>query len=262
MIMLEIAIVALMIGTAACGAIDVLRLRSRLAEKEEEATSLATRLHEMEVDVRHDRARLHEINSTVAGIASATQLIPTLRPDERSALESAVESEVLRLQRVLADDGVQDVRTIAVDEIIEHLVTSHRVRGRGVAWRASGARVVGHADDFAEAVNVLLENAARHGSADDIRITVTPTGDMVEVAVCDTGSGVDPMLRDRIFEWGERRPDSPGQGIGLYVAREQLRLRGGDLRLDDRHVGGARFLITLPAAVEHLGAPHEFALVG
>lgn len=227
----------------------VTRQRSALAQKRAQVQVLAARLDEAQADVRHERARMHEINATVAGIASATKLIRTLPPAKRATLESMMEAEVERLLRVLDESSEAEIRPVDVDETIAHLVVSHRARGRQVAWTPSGLSVRARADDLAEAVNVLLENAARHGSPDDIRVEARQVGGRVEIAVTDGGAGVPAELRDRIFEWGESRPDSPGQGIGLHVARDLMRGLSGDLHLDvNDAAGGARFVITLPGA--------------
>jgi two-component system sensor histidine kinase HydH len=80
---------------------------------------------------------------------------------------------------------------------------------------------------------VTLDAAARNGT--------------VELVVADSGPGVPAELRERIFEpfFTTRRE---GVGLGLAVARQIVALHGGRIEVGERPGGGARFLVTLPAA--------------
>jgi signal transduction histidine kinase len=92
---------------------------------------------------------------------------------------------------------------------------------------------LGDSDQLTEALNVLLDNAATHGSGAariEVRAADSPSTS-VEIAVTDDGPGVAPELRRRIFAWGISRPGSTGQGIGLHVARDLMERQGGYLEL-------------------------------
>nr|WP_241248405.1 ATP-binding protein [Nocardioides sp. KC13] len=93
---------------------------------------------------------------------------------------------------------------------------------------------LGDSDQVTEALNVLLDNAADHGSG-SVRIEVRAAGPgdtSVEIAVTDDGPGVAPELRRRIFARGVSRPGSTGQGIGLHAARDLMERQGGYLELE------------------------------
>ena len=54
----------------------------------------------------------------------------------------------------------------------------------------------------------------------------------------------------------DRRPSVPGSGIGLAVVRELVRGHGGECRVEQPAVGGARFVVELPGAARApLAAP-------
>ncbi len=258
--------VALPLAVALTGAILLLAtaaalVRSALRDKRLAIAVLSNRLAEMETDVREDRGRLHEIDSMVAGIASASRLIhdaEALSAEKRFDLGVMVQAEVERLQRLIKGRTEVDPRPVDLDETIGQLVVSHRARGRDIRWKPSGLQALGRADDVTEAVNVLLENAARHGSSDDIRIETEARDGRVEIAVTDDGPGIPPETRERLFEWCGRRTDSPGQGIGLHVARQLMERLAGDLHLDDSSaVSGTRFVISLPAEPAQPAEPAE-----
>lgn len=256
-----LALVSGMLGAALLCGTTLAMLRQSIWDEKSTVSDLHDRLARIEADVRVNRARLHEIDSTVAGIASASRLIRatpssthTISPQRRGALQDMMQTEVERLERLLSQHSVGDLRPVDLDEVIGHLVTSHRARGRVVTWQPAGEQAVGRADDIAEVVNILLDNAAKHGSASGTEVVVRQVGESVRISVTDSGDGVPAEMRDQLFAWGVRGPDSGGQGIGLHIAHELVTGLGGLLHLEDHAGPGARFVVELPAA-EHALVP-------
>ncbi|MFI2708338.1 sensor histidine kinase, partial [Nocardioides sp. CER28] len=112
-------------------------------------------------------------------------------------------------------------------------------------WSPCGLRVNAQPDAVAEVINILLDNAAKHGRS-SAEVAVSLVGDIVEIAVHDDGPGVDDALRTRLFDWGARGPRSSGQGIGLHIAHELMQRQGGYLEIRDGRSGGATFVMGLP----------------
>ena len=245
----------LLAGTAAAV------LHQAIEAEKQEVEDLHLRLRTVELGVREDQARLHEINATVAGIASAQKLIAEgLNADRSDALTSMMRAEVERLQRLVADRVPRRHRSIDLDDVIGQIVLTHLARGRVVVWQPSGLRAMGRADDIAEVVNVLLENAAVHGGPDAVSVRVARDldGHGVTVTVTDQGPGIAPELHERLFDWGVSRPGSPGQGIGLHVAADLARQLGGRLELVPGTTGASFALHLAPAAAE-VGAGEHVA---
>jgi len=74
----------------------------------------------------------------------------------------------------------------------------------------------------------------------------------VQVAVTDTGIGIDPEHHDLIFrEFAQvdtsRARMHHGTGLGLAIARQFVRLHGGDIWVESRLGEGSRFFFTLPS---------------
>lgn len=82
------------------------------------------------------------------------------------------------------------------------------------------------------------------------RLTVDSWSDgaVVYVAVRDTGPGVPQEFRTRLFKPFATTKGRRGTGLGLYISRELVREVGGSLVLDATARGGARFVVSLPAA--------------
>jgi PAS domain S-box-containing protein len=82
----------------------------------------------------------------------------------------------------------------------------------------------------------LLSNAVRHNDADDPRvwIGVETTDTRVRVRVADNGPGVPDDRKEDIFGKGERGPDSPGTGLGLYLVYTLVDQYDGRVWVEDR----------------------------
>jgi signal transduction histidine kinase len=98
----------------------------------------------------------------------------------------------------------------------------------------------------------LVRNAVQHtGPGDRITVFSTVQGDRLELGVTDTGEGVAPGDRERIFERftrgsSARRTRSDGAGLGLAIARAIAHAHEGHLELRDTPGGGATFVLSLP----------------
>jgi signal transduction histidine kinase len=92
----------------------------------------------------------------------------------------------------------------------------------------------------------LFENAidAMH-SGGRISIRSQPDGDNILVRVEDTGPGINPALRGRLFQPFVTAGKKNGLGLGLALSRQTLLDHGGDMWADTNGPG-ARFCLRLP----------------
>ena len=119
-------------------------------------------------------------------------------------------------------------------------------------------RAFGEPDDFAEVVNILLENARRHGGR-TVHMEVRENDGYVELICSDDGPGVSAEILPQLFTSGVRGPDSPGQGLGLSIAQRLMSDRGGSLELVDSLRPGATFVARLPRNEMTDATPHHVA---
>jgi C4-dicarboxylate-specific signal transduction histidine kinase len=77
-----------------------------------------------------------------------------------------------------------------------------------------------------------------------IRITVTSTPALIEIAVTDSGPGIAPEIRSRILEpFFTTKPAGRGTGLGLSISKALAEKNQGDLRLDS-DCANTRFVIS------------------
>ncbi len=67
-----------------------------------------------------------------------------------------------------------------------------------------------------------------------------------KIVVEDRGPGAPDAQKELIFErfWRADRRRGLGSGIGLTLVRRIALLHGGDVRIEDRSGGGARFVVS------------------
>ena len=96
----------------------------------------------------------------------------------------------------------------------------------------------------------LLSNAAKFTDHGSITVQAWPDGNDVRVAVADTGAGIPPEDRERVFERFEqgktsvKRPE--GIGVGLVLCKEFVEMHGGRIWLESEQGVGSTFTFTLP----------------
>jgi two-component system sensor histidine kinase/response regulator len=71
-------------------------------------------------------------------------------------------------------------------------------------------------------------------------------GSFAEIRVDDRGRGIDPSLRDQLFEPFISSKHTVGVGMGLTVARHAIRNLGGEVTVVDRPGGGASAILLHP----------------
>ena len=101
-------------------------------------------------------------------------------------------------------------------------------------------------------VGNLVTNARRHARS-RVDLSFRRTAESVVVVVADDGSGVPEADRERVFDRfarldDARDRDSGGAGLGLAIAGELVRRRGGDIVLGDCPSGGLLAEVVFPTA--------------
>ncbi|HEU0120125.1 MAG TPA: ATP-binding protein [Bryobacteraceae bacterium] len=108
-------------------------------------------------------------------------------------------------------------------------------------------------EQFKRVIVNLIDNAAeamkdvpwRHLSIG----TQSPTPDTVELVVADSGIGISPEDRERLF-LPYFSTKGRGTGLGLAIVAHILTDHGAQIRVEENTPTGARFTIEVPAAVE------------
>ncbi len=209
----------------------------------------------------------HELRSPLTALRLQLQLIDRA-PDEAARLEArgrlgaAVEraihlvEQLLTLARSDPEDAVShfdtvDLAAAAADGITDtHELALARQTDMSLD-AAPNVIVRGDRDAIRTLVRNLVDNAVRytpvHGSV-RVRCWMTPEGALLEVT--DTGPGIAPGDRQRVFDRFYRR--APGQesgtGLGLAIVKAIAERHGARVALEEAPAGGLRATVRFPSS--------------
>ncbi len=172
--------------------------------------------------------------------------------DEVDRMSRLVE-DLLVLARARRPDFVQPEPTDVAD-LTHGVVARARALGdrRWQVDEAAGMTVDLDAQRIVQAMLQLTDNAVRHtGPGDEIGVGSAVRDGRLELWVRDTGPGVEPQLRDRLFErysQGAHDDDRFGLGLGLSIVDAIASAHGGQVVLDDTETG-ATVRLRIPVEV-------------
>lgn len=97
-------------------------------------------------------------------------------------------------------------------------------------------------------MNIVSNAADALGGTGVIEVATHEADGRYRIEISDSGPGVPPELRDRIFDpFFTTKPVGAGTGLGLAIAFSVVRAHDGAISVDEGPLGGARFVIDLPA---------------
>ena len=176
---------------------------------------------------------------------------------------SATISAILRISAVENDGRKTQFKDFDLADVCSQLVDFYEplAESKGLTMIADAARPVPIRGDpglLREALANLIDNAIKFTPAGGaVRIEARMADGRPYLSVSDTGPGVPPEERERIFDRlyrGGRSGQSPGHGLGLSIAKSIAALHGFSLTVADNNPG-ARFELRpaapAPAALEN-----------
>ncbi len=233
-------------------------LRRALEQKVEERTAALVRAARAATANTLAGGVAHEFNNLLGGILGCAEsalledpsqeVADILRMIDKTARRGATMTDaILRATRAEPERGPCDVGEL-VDEVlaevqppdgitIERKVEPLQLRADGAMLRQVLANLVRNGVDALKGKGALTISARRAGAE-------------VLLEVVDDGPGIDPSIREILFEpFVTTHPGGrEGTGLGLFLAERLVAAHGGALEVADGPDGGARFIVRLPSA--------------
>ena len=219
------------------------------------AHDLRTPLTRLRADVegalRHDDSQMHRaaLERVLLGVEEMQNIISALltlgqaeagsmRVSKKTVDLSAVLNEIVELYQPSAEER----KLILLGSI------------------APGLRIEADRQLLARIFSNLLDNELKYVPAGGrILLTALARGSWIDIVVEDNGPGIPPEMRDKIFERFTRldpsRTLSGGAGLGLSLVRAFAQLLQGEVKVEQSSLGGAAFIVTLPAAASGSARP-------
>jgi signal transduction histidine kinase/CheY-like chemotaxis protein len=234
----------------------------------------------------------HEIRTPLNGIVGVAEILAQteLSAEQRQLTEvmkSSAES-LVRIVNDIFDFSRMEAGTVALASVeldIRALVEGaadllqSRALAKGLVLRPTifanvPRMVVGDPAHIRQVLVNLLDNAVKFTAAGEVCMEVSLTGDGAEhrgllFRVMDTGIGVQPRLRERIFRPFAQGDSSTtrrygGTGLGLAISHRLVALMGGAIDVESRPGGGSIFWFVLPlleATQTAVASPAEPVLI-
>ncbi len=214
----------------------------------------------------------HELRNPLAPISNALYVLENAasRGEQAARAREILKRQVGQITRLVDDlldttrisRGKIELRRTEVDlaALVRRAGEDHRLllQNRGISFavevRAEPLPVLGDEARLSQVVGNLLQNAAKFTPAGG-RVTLSAgrAGELAEVRVRDTGSGIEPELLERVFEpfiqEQQAEPSSSGGlGLGLSLVKSLVELHGGRVAAASAGRGqGTEIAVRLPA---------------
>lgn len=171
---------------------------------------------------------------------------------EAGAVEVAVSPVSVR---AVAEDARNLIRPLADQRGVQVTVDLGPPDGRAVAVRADRQRLL-------QVLLNLLSNGVKYNRpGGQVVVRADPADDQVAIHVADTGPGIEPASRARLFQPFERLGAEgsgvQGTGVGLSLSKQLVEQMGGRLSVQSEVGAGSTFTVTLPAATPRQRPPVE-----
>jgi two-component system sensor histidine kinase KdpD len=230
------------------------------------------------------RTPLTAIKASVTALIGAGPRPTELTIESQHELLEIIDEESDRLNRFIEGLSAPDeaplsqpvhLRAVRLDEMVRAALV------RAETLTRDHSIVVDIPDDLPQAsvdpasivevLYMLLDNGSKYAPEGTV-ITVRAgrvDGRYLRLSVSDEGPGIEPALRERVFERFYRVPARKshdrrrgGIGLGLSIARRLVEAQAGRLWIDDSPVGGTTVAMTLPVALDGVEASRRPAAAG
>ncbi|MEU8588942.1 HAMP domain-containing sensor histidine kinase [Streptomyces sp. NPDC048664] len=221
---------------------DVDRTMSRIARESERLTRLV-----------EDMLLLARLDEHALALARTGEDPGGPRPDTAFPLDLERTPTDLR---TLAADALHDLRALAPERPVT-------LTGPGGEGPPGSAPVLADETRLRQVVTNLVGNAVTHTPpGTPVRVGVGTLGEESVLEIADEGPGIDPGMRERVFERfsradGSRSRGTGGAGLGLAIVRSLVAAHAGRVEVLSAPGEGATFRVLLPSSAEAAEAAED-----
>ena len=201
----------------------------------------------------------HEINTPLTNISLLSANLARAAKDP-AVLEKLVKIDAQRrtaaniVSELLSLTRSQDMKRIPVDVrgVVEAAIEqtgAFRMPDVRLVQELTKDPLIAPVDPLRmqQALVNLLKNAFQATGSGSVTVRLQSENDHITIAVLDTGSGIDPEMRARLFQpFVTTKPRSEGLGLGLVFVKQVVEGHDGSIQVISEPGRGSTFTITLP----------------
>lgn len=171
-----------------------------------------------------------------------------------------VVSDLLTLSELEEKSFTLELEAVDMPELIERAlkIFEDQIRSKGFSIDIKIADglppVIGDPFKLEQVFINLFDNAIKYTDTGGISVDMSFSGKSVTMAITDTGPGIPPEHKDRIFERfyvvdKSRSKKLGGTGLGLSIVKHIILLHNGQINVESAVGKGTVFTIILPASI-------------
>jgi len=148
----------------------------------------------------------------------------------------------LHLERVNINEVVADLTAFVEPQVHQHRISLHRHLADDLPDCLMDVDLIKQA-----VLNIIINAQQAMPDGGELIVTTRRRRDRVVLDIIDTGAGIDPVVRDQIFDayFSAKRT---GTGLGLALAKRIIEEHDGRIEVESELGKGSQFRIILPAA--------------
>jgi len=225
-----------------------------------ERSLIADAAHELRTPLAAMRVNVEALKEQSSDEGQRELMANLLRSNDRAA---RLVGQLLQLMRsdavatnalpvMLSLDGLVQDRLAMIEGL---------ARARGVELELvcdDAVPVLGERESLVSMIDNLIDNAIKYSPCGaTVTVHVAREGARALLTVADTGPGIPPALRERVFDRFFRNPDQTqsGSGLGLAIVKSVVDRHGGDAVLGEAPGGGLLATVRLPLAQADVPQP-------
>ncbi|MGE5383373.1 MAG: ATP-binding protein [Omnitrophica WOR_2 bacterium] len=210
--------------------------------------------HEFKTPISAIKLSLQLLENTKVGQLNNEQkkLIKSIKDDSERLLK--ITSELLNMTQVESGNIQLNIVQANLKDILDYAIRANTLQAKrknlsiDIECSDQLPRVLADNEKTAWVLTNLISNAIRYSyNNSHIFVSVTPEHDSIRISVKDTGQGISPEFKDKIFNRYFRGPDSKkeGTGLGLAISKEFIEAQGGKITVESEVGKGSTFSFTL-----------------
>lgn len=215
---------------------------------------IATVSHEFKTPISSIKMSLQLLENEHVGKLNIEQqnLVDSIKEDANRLLK--ITGELLNMTQVESGNIQLSILPSDPKEILQYAMNATKTQAdqKSIQFEVHCPETVSeiHADNEKTTwvLTNLISNAIRYSYDNStIVLSIEQTANNVKIAVRDTGQGIAPQYKDKIFDRYFRVPGTKkeGTGLGLAISKEFIEAQGGKIAVESEFGAGSKFTLTL-----------------
>lgn len=164
--------------------------------------------------------------------------------------------DLLNVSRIEQGRVAYNPQPVVLDEVLAPIIKNYGViateKNISISYQSNNSFVVyADAGRVQEIFTNLIDNAIKYSLQGTVTITQKSTSKYVTTSIRDTGIGIGPEERKRLFQRfyrikNDNTKDISGTGLGLWIIKQYIESMGGTIEVESMENVGSEFIVNLP----------------